>query len=95
MDNDARCRHKTSRLISGFFIAKKRKHTMKLVLGKQDFYEYPLMLKNEGGTVIGVSIKNKELFSPRSQELKILKDGLKDIAAKLDALAKDKYAEHQ
>lgn len=68
---------------------------MKLVLGKKDFYEYPLMLKNEGGTVIGVSIKNKGLFSPRSQELKILKDGLKDIAAKLDALAKEKYAGHQ
>lgn len=68
---------------------------MKLVLGKQDFYEYPLMLKNEGGIVIGVSIKNKALFSPRSKEMKILKEGLKDIAGKLDALAKEKYAEHQ
>lgn len=68
---------------------------MKLVLGKQDFYEYPLMLKNEGGTVIGVSIRNKALFSPRSQAMKILKEGLKDIAVKLDALAKEKYAGHQ
>ena len=68
---------------------------MKLVLGKSDFYEYPLMLKNENGTVLGISIKNKELFSPRSQAMKILKEGLKDIAVKLDALAKEKYAGHQ
>lgn len=68
---------------------------MKLVLGKSDFYEYPLMLKDNGSTVIGVSIKNKELFSPRSQAMKILKEGLKDIAVKLDALAKEKYAGHQ
>lgn len=66
---------------------------MKLVLGKE--YEYPLMLKNEFGIVIGISIKNKELLSPRSKELKILKDGLRDIAAKLNALEKEKYAEHQ
>ena len=35
------------------------------------------------------------MFRQRSKELKILKDGLRDIAAKLDALAKEKYGEHQ
>ena len=66
---------------------------MKLVLGKPD--EYPLMLKDNGGTVIAVVIKDKEMFRQRSQEMKILKDGLRGIAVKLDALAKEKYAEHQ
>ena len=66
---------------------------MKLVLGKEN--EFPLMLKENGGAIIAVVIKNKEMFRQRSQEMKILKDGLRGIAVKLDALAKEKYAEHQ
>lgn len=63
---------------------------MKLVLGKPGTYEYPLMLKDRQAAVLGIHIVNKEMFSARSQEMKILKDGLRDIAAKLDAIDKDK-----
>lgn len=66
---------------------------MKLAIGKPD--EYPLMLKENGGAVIAILIQDKDMFRQRSKELKILKDGLRDIAAKLDALAKEKYGEHQ
>lgn len=66
---------------------------MKLAIGKQD--EYPLMLKENGGAVIAVVIKDKEMFRQRSQEMKILKKGLRDIAAKLEALEKSKYEAHQ
>lgn len=66
---------------------------MKLAIGKEN--EYPLMLKENGGAVIAVLIKDKEMFRQRSKELKILKDGLRDIAAKLDALEKAKYEAHQ
>lgn len=66
---------------------------MKLAIGKPD--EYPLMLKENGGAVIAILIQDKDMFRQRSKELKILKDGLRDIAEKLNALAKEKYAEHQ
>lgn len=62
---------------------------MKLVLGKEN--EFPLMLKENGGAVIAVVIKDKEMFRQRSQEMKILKEGLRDIAAKLEALEKSKH----
>jgi len=66
------------------------KSKMKLVLGNSNKFEYPLMLQNDGRTAIAVTIINKKMFSARSQEMKILKEGLRGIAAKLNAMEKTK-----
>lgn len=81
--------HTTTPAKCGFFITQNYDTTMKLVIGKTD--EYPLMLKENGGAVIAVIINDKEMFRQRSQEMKILKEGLRGIAAKLEALEKSKH----